>query len=447
MLRAGGPYDRRPMCPRRASSHTLPDHDVSRARLREWLSTGLWFLPMVWAFGAMAAALVVVALDQRWGGDEPSWLVFGRGPDSARLVLSVIAGSTITFTGTVFSITIVALQLASTQFSPRVLRTFMRDRPSQHCFGTFVATALYSLMVLREVEAEVEVPGLALTGAFGLVVASIFAFVYLVHHVAQSIRAVSIMDAVAAEARASIDANHPLDGTDPHGAAEVPDGPPAQVVSLDRDPGALLGVDEDDLVAVAAAHGCVLELLALVGDYVPTGAPVFAVHGGDGRVEPAEVLPHVGIGPERTLHQDTAFGIRQLVDMAEKALSPAINDPTTAVQCIDRIHDLLRRIAVRRLPSGRYGDEHGVLRLVVPQVTWDDYVHLAFDEIRHFGIGSLQIPRRLRAALLDLRTAAPPERHAALDAQLHALDAAVAVAYTADMDGARAMEPDAQGIR
>jgi uncharacterized membrane protein len=424
-----------------------PDHDVSKARLQEWLNTGLWFLPMAWALGAMSAALGIVALDHRWGGDDPSWLVFGRGPESARLVLSVIAGSTIAFTGTVFSITIVALQLASTQFSPRVLRTFLRDRASQHCFGTFVATALYSLMVLREVEAKVAVPGLGLTGAFALVVASIFAFVFLVHHVAQSVRAVSIMDAVAAETRASIRQNYPLRGIDPFAESRTPEGPAAQVLLLERGPGALLGVDEDDLVRIACRHDCVLELLPVVGDYLPSNIALFAVHGGDGGVTADVVMRHVGIGPERTLYQDTAFGFRQLVDMAEKALSPAINDPTTAVQCIDRLHDLLRRIAVRQLPSGRYGDDAGNLRLIVPQVTWDDYVQLAFDEIRHFGIGSIQIPRRLRAALLDLKSIAPPERQAALDGQLRALDGAIHRAYPVSDDRVTARRADPQGIR
>src|SRR5918994_5296199 len=203
-------YDRRPMAGR--YPNRVPDHDVRLARLREWLNTGLWFLPMVWAFASMAAALALVAVDRQLGGDDPSWLVFGRGVDSARQVLAVIAGSTIAFTGTVFSITIVALQLASTQFSPRVLRTFLRDRASQHCFGIFVATSLYSLMVLREVGTErLAVPGIAMNGAFLLVVGSIFAFVFLAHHVAHSIRAVSIRDAVPAECRASMEATQPWD--------------------------------------------------------------------------------------------------------------------------------------------------------------------------------------------------------------------------------------------
>jgi uncharacterized membrane protein len=428
-----------------------PDHDVRLARLREWLNTGLWFLPMVWAFGAISAAVIVVAIDKRLGGDVPSWLVFGRGPDSARQFLAAISGSTIAFTGTVFSITIVALQLASTQFSPRVLRTFLRDRPSQHCFGTFVATALYSLMVLREVGTDVAVPGLAVTGAFALVVASIFAFVFLVHHVAQSIRAVSIMEAVAVEARASIAADHPLDQPDSFGDplddAVLPEGPPTQVVLLERGAGALVGVDEDDLVALARRHDCVIELVHLVGDYLPHGVPVARIHGGDGKVPARALLDRIGLGVERTMAQDTAFGFRQLVDIAEKALSPAINDPTTAVQSLDRIHDLLRRLVVRAMRSGRYGDDAGNLRLVVPQTSWDDYVHLAFDEIRAFGAGSIQVPRRMRAALLDLLTVAPPDRRPVLEAQLRALDDAVRRAYDGEDERALAAQPDMQGLR
>ena len=416
--------------------------------MREWLNTGMWFLPMLWALGAIGLAVGLVAIDGETGGDDPSWLVFGRGADSARQVLGVIAGSTIAFTGTVFSITIVALQLASTQFSPRVLRTFLRDRASQHCFGVFVATALYSLMVLREVGSDrLEVPGLAMTGAFLLVVASIFGFVFLVHHVAQSIRAVSIMEAVAAETRRSIRDNFPPGPIEDAVPRRLPAGEPTQVLRLERGPGDLLGVDEDDLVAVAERHGCVLELVPTIGDYLPSNVPLFRVHGGAGAVAAADVLGHIGIGPERTLFQDTAFGFRQLVDIAEKALSPAINDPTTAVQCIDRLHDLLRRLAVVPIPDCRHHGADGELRLVVHPPTWEDYVHLAFDEIRHFGIGSLQIPRRLRAALLDLKEAAPASRQGVLDEQLAALDAAVGREYAVVEERSMASGADPQGLR
>jgi uncharacterized membrane protein len=426
----------------------LPDHDVRAARTREWLNTGLWFLPMVWAVGAMVTAVSMIAIDRRLGGDDPSWLVFGRGEDSARQVLAVISGSTIAFAGTVFSITIVALQLASTQFSPRVLRSFLRDRPSQHCFGTFIATALYSLMVLREVGSpKVAVPGLAITGAFVLVLGSFFALVFLLHHVAQSIRAVSIIESVVIETRTSIEDNHPPDLDDPLAGHPIPDGPPRQVITLDRRPGVVLGVDEKDLIKLARRHDCVLQLVPTVGDYVVGGGSVALVHGGDGTVRAPDVLDLVGIGPERTLFQDSAFGIRQLVDMAEKALSPAVNDPTTAVQCIDRIHDLLRRLVTRPLSSGLYGDEDGVLRLVVPQVSWEDYLRLGFDEIRHFGAGTLPVPRRMRAALTDLLAVAPRERRPPIEAQLVALGRAVEWAYQLPEERLRAMEADMQGLR
>ena len=367
---------------------------------------------MVWAFGAMAAAVAIVAdrpRDRRRRSELAG--VRPRAADSARQVLGVIAGSTIAFTGTVFSITIVALQLASTQFSPRVLRTFLRDRASQHCFGIFVATALYSLMVLREVGSDrSRCPGLAVTGAFVLVVASIFAFVFRVHHVSQSIRAVSIMEAVAAETRASIRRELPAEATSTTAAGVRPRRErPAQVLTLDRGPGDLLGVDEDDLVA----HRLPPRLR-------PRARP-------DGRR-----LPAVGRAAVRacTAATDWSPSMRCCPTSASarsarctrtppsasassstsprRRCRPPINDPTTAVQCIDRLHDLLRRLAVRPLPPGaptptRRASSAWSSR----RPTWDDYVHLAFDEIRHFGIGSVQIPRRLRAAIEDLKTGGP----------------------------------------
>lgn len=426
-----------------------PDHDVRLARLREWLGTGLWFVPMLWAVSAIMAGLLLVGLDRNLGGDEPAWLAFGRGSENARTVLSVIAGAALTFTGTVFSIIIVALQLASTQFSPRVMRTFLRDRAVQHCLGIFVATSVYALAVLRDIGDEVPVPGIAVSGAFVMVLLSVSAFVFLIHHLARSIRVVSIIDNVAAEGRQSIRDNFPDPPDDGPAVDEPPTvldgGPPDQVIALDRGPGNLLGLDEAELVRIAAEHGCTLELLVTFGDYLPSNLPIIAVHGADD-LDPGEVLRHVGTGPERTTRQDPGFALRQLVDIAERALSPGINDPTTAVQCLDRIHDLMRRIAVRPMATGVYRDD-GRVRLVVPLPSWDDYVHLAFDEIRRNGAGSLQVPRRLRAAMLDLRSVVGPERQATVDLHLAALDEAVDAAYEVGEERRRAHEADLQGLR
>ena len=161
--------------------------------------------------------------------------------------------------------------------------------------------------------------------------------------------------------------------------------------------------------------------------------------------DPEAVLSHIGVGPERTAHQDLASGLRQLADIAVKALSPGINDPTTATQCLDRLHDLLRRIGTSHLPSGRHLDDAHRLRLVVPVVSWPDMVQLAFDEIRRFGDGNLQVQRRLRAVLADLLEATDDDLHPPLEEQLRLLDRSASTERDPE-DEARARTPDGQGI-
>ncbi len=422
--------------------HDLPpDHDVRRARLSESIRNGLWFVPAVCVAAAMVLAWVLHVIDRRLGDGEPLSIAFRGDASSAQQVLSTVASSTMTFTGLVFSITVVALQLASSQFSPRVMRTFFRDLGTKVSLGVFVATFVYALLVLRTVRPEVEggdgfVPGLSISVAFALVLCSLATFVYYVNHVAHSIRAVAIIDAVAAETREAIRANHPSEPPGP--APELPARPPDLVIEFDHGPGALLGVDEDDLVRVAARHQCLLRLRPLVGDFLPSGVPLFDVWSDDPTRPPGiasrEVLRLVGVGRERTMRQDIAFGFRQLVDMAERALSPAVNDPTTAVQALDRIHDLLRRLAVRPTPTGAHHDGDGRLRLLVPVRSWDDQVGLALDEIRRYGDGSLQVQRRMRALIDDLSTVVAADRRGALERQRRLLDAGAQRAFADDED-------------
>ena len=208
----------------------------------------------------------------------------------------------------------------------------------------------------------------------------------------------------------------------------------------------MLGFDEDDLVSLGHRHDCVLVLVHRVGDYVATGAPMVEVHGGGGGPPPEEVRAHIGIGITRTMQQDVAFGFRQLVDIAEKALSPAINDPTTAVQALDRLHDLLRRLAGRPWPTGRVADDDGRLRLIHPVATWDDFVLLAFTEIRRYGAGSIQTARRLRAAIEDLLSCVPDDRRPVLEAELARLDAEVELLYELPDDRRLARRADEQGL-
>lgn len=435
--------------PRAARAHRRPpDHDVRREHLRHWMRTGFWFAPLVCVLSAMVLSAVLTVVDDRTGGVDPSWLVFRGSASAAQGVLSTIAGSTLTFTGAVFSITIVALQLASSQYSPRVLQGFLRDRGSQWPLGIFLATFTFALMTLRAVRPDApaedtSVPGLSVTVALLLVLLSLGAFVYLVHHLAVSIRSVSIVDRIAGDTRRTIREVYP-EVPDPLLGASRPTGEPDQVITFERGPGVLLAVDEDDLVALAEAADVHLVLRPRIGDYLPSGVRLFEVHGG--RFEAPEVLlRHVLIGSERTHLQDVGFGFRQLVDIAERALSPAINDPTTAVQCIDRIHDLLRRVLLAPQPSGHHADAAGVIRLTVEHPSWSDVVHLACDEIRIYGGGSLQVQRRLRAMLADLDRITPEERREPLLEQRALLDASLGL-FAQEADRRRAARPDAQGV-
>lgn len=372
---------------------------------------------------------------------------FRGGPESAQTFLSTISSSMITFTGLVFTITIVVLQLASQQFSPRVLRTFLRDRHSQFALGVFTATFTYALIVLRSVRTEVSaggefVPAVSVTVAFVLVVLSLALFVAYIHHIAQSIRVPSITSAISKETRSAITDIYDHEHTE--APLPLPAGGSISEIPAPKR-GIVTALDRDRLVALAEADDCVVEILPAIGDYVPEGAPLLRIHGGHEH-DPGDFADHVGLGPERTTQQDPAFGFRQLVDIAERALSPGVNDPTTAVQCLDEIHDLLRRLAGRAFPSGQRLDSSGRLRLAFPVTSWEGYVSLACDEIRHYGRGSIQIHRRLRSMLIDLTSVAPRDRHAPLRQQLRLLDDSADLNLDHPEDREAAKRPDGQGI-
>lgn len=414
-----------------------PDHDVRRVALAESIRNGLWFIPTMAIAAAAVVAVLLIHLSESTGFASP--VAFRGDADVAQVLLTTVAGATLTMTTLVVSITIVALQLASQQFSPRVMRTFFRDTGTKVAIGIFLATTAYALLVLRAIEpgsdgSEPVLPHDAITFAFVLMLASLVTLLYFLNHVAHSIRAVHIIEAVAGETRVAIRAQgrstHDLARAEP--ASRAPD----LVLTSEQPPGALLGYDEDDLVRVAMAHRVRLRMLPFVGDYLPSGVPLAEVWADEGAPPPtitaAEVVPFVGLGRERTMRQDVAFGFRQLVDIAEKALSPAINDPTTAVQSLNRIHDLLRRLAKLPDPVDCHRDDGGAVRVEVPVHGWDDLVHLALDEIRQYGADSLQIQRLLRSLLLDLRQVVAdrfPERLAVLDLELDLLDRAAARSF------------------
>ncbi len=404
--------------------------------MTEGVRNGLWVIPTGFMVGAVVLGLALRQLDHALGDvDLPSF--FEDDPASAQSLLGVIATSIMTFTSLVISVTVVALQLASQQFSPRILRTFFRDTRTKVALGVFVGTFVYTLVVLRQLDPNVaadDVPRISVGVGFALALVSLGTFVFYVNHVVHAIRIVSIIDAVAAETRAAIREVHVAG--EPPAPAEVPARAPDLLLTSERAPGAITTVDEDDLVDLAARHRCLIRLVPRVGEFVPSGAPLAEVWAmddddrGDHDVPApgltaAEVLAHIGLARERTMSQDVAFGLRQLVDIAEKALSPAVNDPTTASQVLDRLHDLLRRIALAPEPSGYFRSHDRVLRLVVPVATWPALVGLACDEIRVYGAGTHQVQRKMRVMLADLHSVVDDERDVPLARQLRLLDAAV----------------------
>ena len=381
---------------------------VSLERFLDRARSTFWLVPAVCGVGAVGLAIGLGRVDRLVGDTETAFL-FPGPPEGARSFLGAIIGAMISFTGLVFSITVVVLVLTSGQFSPRVLRNFLQDRTIQWSLGIFVATFLYAMTVIREVlgtnNAGAFVPRVSVTVAFLLVLVSAAMFIAYIGHITHMIRVSSIITTIGADTRKVLEARYP---TVPPPAPPAPDLTGTGVSAGAPRPGVVVSVDEAALVGRASREDCTVVVVPRVGDFVPAGAPLLTIHG-DGDVDPLAYVALVTLEDERSLEQDVAFGFRQLVDIAEKALSPSVNDPTTACQALDAMHDLLRRLVTRPLPTGRTADDGGVVRLLVPGYDVADFLRVAISEVWQYGSDSTQVPERLKVLLEDLAEAALPE--------------------------------------
>jgi uncharacterized membrane protein len=410
---------------------------LQRYRLRAFLSSSLWVVPV---FG-LAIALVVAPGLRRLEA-ATSWTLFGFGPDGARAVVALLIGSVFTFVVFVFSILLVAVQIASANLTPRVIATILAHRPVRVCLGLMVFTFIYGLAVLARVEETV--PQLPVAVVITASLSSLVAFLYLIDHLARRLRPVSVVAEMGRSGAQVIESIYPqLLAESPEGTGRpaAPEGEPRQVVQSHAG-GVVLAVDIPGLVAAARAADGVIELVPQVGDFVAGGDPLFRVFGGRS-LDEGTLHESIALGAERTIEQDPAFPFRIIVDIASKALSPAINDPTTAVLALDQLHHLLRKVGIRKLDTGLLRDRDGRLRLVYRTPDWEDFVELALTEIRHFGASSIQVARIARGRLVVVL---PPERHAALRSELGQLQRAVARAFQDPEDRARAERSDSQGI-
>ena len=402
-------------------------------------------IPMLYAVAAVALGMLVPRLEARYFPE-----LTGTNTAGAFAVLSAIASGTLPLTGLVFSLAFVMVQFSATSYSPRLVSWLAGSSIMVHSLGVFVATFLYALAALAWVDrgGSGRVPLLTVSVAMGLLFLSVVFFVLLVGRLG-SLQITRVLAYVGDQGRAVIGAYPPWTGED--SAEEVgsnfgPLPPVSQVFAHRGGPAALQAIDLRRLPALAARHGAVVAMAAAVGDTVVDGAPILRVHGGDRPLPEWALRRCVRLGADRTFEQDPKYAIRMLVDIAIRALSPAVNDPTTAVQALDQIEDVLIRLGNRRLSVGRVRDAQGGARVLYPVPSWDDFLVLAFDEIRFYGASSIQVMRRMRALIRGVMEHVPAERRAALQKYLDRVDAGIPRAFEDADDRRDALEEDRQGL-
>ncbi|MFE0090410.1 DUF2254 domain-containing protein [Streptomyces sp. NPDC058991] len=416
--------------------------------MSERLRAQLWPLPTLGVALAIVAGVGLPLLDGLTQHDMPSWLrayLFGGSPDAARSVLAAIAGSMITVTALTFSLTVVTLQLASSQFSPRLLRTFTADRYVQATLALFLATFTFALTVLRTVRTGDDgqtgfVPQTSVTVAFVLTLASVLALVLFLSHLAREIRIESMMSSVLSAADRTI---HRLLPEEPDlsgepsargDSAAAPPEPPANALTLAAGAsGFLTSVDEAALLKAAVEADALVRIDRPPGSSLIAGTPVGAAWPRTGepftpdtRARLAEEVPHaVRTGAERTDLQDVAFGLRQLTDIAAKALSPGINDPTTAVHALSHSSALLCELARRDLGPRLLRDEHRQIRVVLCRPDLQDLLDLAVDQPLRYGAAEPAVLARIAMLLRELAWCTVPARHPPVVAALARLRSTV----------------------
>ncbi|MCE9567854.1 MAG: DUF2254 domain-containing protein [Planctomycetes bacterium] len=413
-----------------------------RYRLRRTARTSLVLCAVLSLLAAMVCAPAV-----RWLDQETGVKFFQYSPDGARAVLSTLAGSMLTFIVFVLSAALIVVQLASGQLTPRVIAVVLAKPGIKVALGTLTFTYTYTLSALGRVEGRV--PDLHVSVAVLLNLACVVVFFEFVQQLSGGLRPVSLMLHVADRTQLVIEQVYPV-AFDPQRPEQTPTGmlptSASQVLEFNGRSGVVMAFGLAPLVRLARDADAVIELVPQVGDSVTRGDPLFRVYGGTRPVSADALRGCVAVGTERNLDQDPRFGFRILVDIANKALSAAINDPTTGVLSLDQIDNLLLALGRRRLDEGLATDSEGKLRVVYGTPDWPDYVTLAISEIRQYGEGSMQVSRRLRALLEHLILTLSEPRRPPLQQELPLLDSAICRKYPDDEDRRRAGIADYQGV-
>jgi uncharacterized membrane protein len=410
--------------------------------LRSYLKSSLWLVPFV----AIPLELVVTRLLHGLDG-WLGWSLLGLSPRGAQALLEAFVTVTLSFVVFTFGSLLVAIQVASAQMTPRIIApTLLRNGVVKYTVGLFIFTLMFALSAQNRMDKEVHQLVMLLAALLGI--SSFAAFFYLIDYASRLLRPISILAHVGNSGFEVIESVYP----DPCLAADIRErdsielGAPGRVIQHQGTSGIILAVNLDLLMADAERSNGVIELVCQVGDFVSVDDPLFNLYGGTQKIDEERVCASIALGSERTLEQDPTFAFRIIVDIALRALSPAINDPTTAVLALDQLHRMLRNIGKRNLRTDELFDKSGQLRVVFRTPNWEDFVHLAFREIRACGSNHLQIVRRLRAMIENLVQTLPAHRHAALLRELSLLDRDMERIFVYSEDLALARVGDPQGL-
>jgi uncharacterized membrane protein len=413
---------------------------LQRYRIRHYIRYSTWFFPVV---AMLVAALLIRLL--HWLEAAMGWEA-GFNPDTMRTVLGTLAGAMFTFIVFICSSLLLVVQLASAQLTPRIIAVLLGDSVTKLSLSMFVFTFTFTISALVRIGSSV--PLLTAEIAAYSSAACLALFLFLIDRVGKLLRPSGALKSVATRAHRVIENVYPRYLNESPAStfepADLSGKMPVRTVTSTKN-GVVLAFDERGLIALGARYDCVIELVPQVGDFVAPGDPLFRIYGGAG--VSGDLLAHsIALGVERTMEQDPAFAFRVIVDIASKGLSPAINDPTTAVLALDQIHHLLRHVGNRDLDNEHLRDTAGRVRLICHTPFWEDFVALAVTEIRQYGGASIQIARRLRAMLENLIATLPEQRAPLLRQELTLLHRSVGRFFSEPEDQVLAAFSDSQGV-
>lgn len=415
---------------------------LQRYRIRHYIQNSIVVLPVLGIAAAIVGAWLISRIEATLG-----WQA-SFSAASVQTVIVTFAAAMLTFIVFLSSTLLVAVQLASGQLTPRIIAFVFRDPVTKGTLTVFSFTFTLSLAVLVRIGDKAPLLGTRL--AVWSCVGSVCAFFYLIDHVGKELRPSGVLKGIGAAGRKVIESVYPrllveLPET-PRAALNVLDEKSEPVTIASPKGGAVLAFDAKGLASLARNADCLIEMVPQVGDFVGVGDPLFRVYRNGRTISADRVRQCLAVGQERTHQQDPALAFRIIIDIASKALSPAINDPTTAVLAIDQIHHLLRNVGSRHLDEGVMKDEGGRVRVVYRTPDWEDFVKLAITELRHFGGSSIQIVRRLRAMLENLIETLPVERTPLLRQELDLLQRTAERLFPDPEDRAMAAAGDSQGL-